>query len=193
MKPFEVVDGLFDQEYCEQLEKEFLQQSFKWALSKSLYTAPAKNTQQYDLENVNEYLLFVHDFHRRLKDETIVESSYCSLISPILDTIVKYNKLKCLNIYRSKANLQTQYTKNKSEYFNTPHRDLDIKHKVALYYVNDSDGDTILFDNHNNVMKRVTPKKGRILFFDGDILHTSSHPVNTMYRMCVNIDYDDRC
>ena len=39
--------------------------------------------------------------------------------------------------------------------------------------------------------RRVKPKKGRILLFNGDTLHTSSHPTKSDYRMCINIDYHD--
>ena len=38
------------------------------------------------------------------------------------------------------------------------------------------------------VKEKVSPKAGRLLFFDGSILHTGSHPVLSKYRMCVNID-----
>mgnify|MGYP000858247374 CR=1 FL=1 len=56
-----------------------------------------------------------------------------------------------------------------------PHVDRDIDHYVLLYYINDSDGDTILFeDDEITEIKRVTPKKGRIVFFDGSIPHCGS-------------------
>ena len=39
------------------------------------------------------------------------------------------------------------------------HTDPNIEHTVMIYYVNDADGDTILFNDHGDIMKRVTPKK----------------------------------
>lgn len=191
MKNYKIVDDLFDKKYCDDLEQTFLQQDFKWVLSASLYTCPTKETDKYNLKDLNEYLLFVHDFHKVENGQTVIKSDKINLIYPIFDVIDKESNSSSQTIFRSKANLQTQYTNNKKENFNTPHTDLDIPHKVALFYVNDSDGDTILFDDDSNIIERVTPKKGRILFFDGDILHTSSHPVNSMYRMCVNINYND--
>ena len=50
------------------------------------------------------------------------------------------------------------------------HTDPNIEHTVMIYYVNDADGDTILFNDHGDIMKRVI-KKGRVLMFDGSILH----------------------
>ena len=52
---------------------------------------------------------------------------------------------------------------------------VNIKSKVILYYVNDSDGDTLFFDNKDklNIIKRVSPKKGRVVHFDNNKLHAS--------------------
>ena len=64
----------------------------------------------------------------------------------------------------------------------------DIKHMVCLYYINDSDGDTILFNDNGEEIKRVSPKKGRIVFFDGSIPHCSSRPSKSS-RAIVNFDF----
>ena len=73
----------------------------------------------------------------------------------------------------------------------TPHLDRTEPHLVFLYYVNDSDGDTLLFNDKLDIIRRVKPKKGRMLLFEGNTLHTSSHPTKSDYRMCINIDYHD--
>ena len=69
------------------------------------------------------------------------------------------------------------------------HTDIKIPHMVCLYYINDSDGDTILYeDDEKTEIKRVTPKKGRIVFFDGSIKHCGSFPTKT-YRNIINFDF----
>ena len=69
------------------------------------------------------------------------------------------------------------------------HVDTPSPHWVGLYYVNDSDGDTILFeDDKITELKRVTPKKGRMVFFDGSINHCSSRPANNT-RVVLNYDF----
>ena len=51
--------------------------------------------------------------------------------------------------------------------------------------MNDSDGDTILFKDRK-VSKRITPKKNRLLAFNGFKLHASSHPINSIARVVLN-------
>lgn len=79
----------------------------------------------------------------------------------------------------------------KDRSLDAPHIDADRDHLVILYYVNDSDGDTLLFNDKLDIIRRVKPKKGRMLLFEGNTLHTSSHPTKSDYRMCINIDYHD--
>ena len=61
-----------------------------------------------------------------------------------------------------------------------------------LYYVCDSDGDTIIFNEKEKsekytVQKRVTPKQGRVVLFDGDFYHTAEQPIDNI-RCVVNYD-----
>ena len=57
------------------------------------------------------------------------------------------------------------------------HTDMPFNHWVFLYYVNDSDGDTVFFkDDLETEITRVTPKKGRGIFFNGLINHCSTRP-----------------
>jgi len=70
-----------------------------------------------------------------------------------------------------------------------PHIDNNSPHLVFIYYVKDSDGDTIFYkDDKVTEIKRVTPKKGRIAFFDGSIYHTGSRPSKT-HRILINLNF----
>ena len=78
-----------------------------------------------------------------------------------------------------------------------PHVDADIDHLVVLYYVNDSDGDTIIYENmfegydkvpeFNKLVekKRVSPKAGRVVLFNGRHWHTSCQPEHNV-RCVIN-------
>jgi hypothetical protein len=76
------------------------------------------------------------------------------------------------------------------------HVDIKQKHLVVLYYVVDSDGDTIIVDKKDTnslnyedyeVLHRVTPKQGRAVIFDGSYWHTAEQPKHNM-RCVVNIN-----
>jgi hypothetical protein len=68
-----------------------------------------------------------------------------------------------------------------------PHTDLSIPHSALIYYVNDSDGATVLFDDDKNIIQEVEPKRGRILLFNGSIYHGGGIPKNSA-RCLVNFD-----
>lgn len=69
-----------------------------------------------------------------------------------------------------------------------PHVDLNFPHTSLIYYVNDSDGDTVFFDNdYKKVHKKVSPKKGRCVIFDGLIPHGAGIP-KTGPRCIVNFN-----
>lgn len=81
-----------------------------------------------------------------------------------------------------------------SKYPNTPngiHIDQGQKHRVCLYYINDSDGDTIFFNGLNNEIYRNAPKKNTAVLFDGFIPHCSSTPTNRRYILNFNFTTTD--
>ena len=72
----------------------------------------------------------------------------------------------------------------------TPHIDTKDNHFVMLYYVCDSDGDTIIYNEQvesetYTLQQRVTPKQGRVVLFDGSYYHTAEQPLNNI-RCVVN-------
>ena len=80
------------------------------------------------------------------------------------------------------------------ENFGIPHNfhiDQQFPHIVALYYVNDADGDTFFFDNHGQEIHRETPERGKMVIFDGSTYHSSSPPSKNV-RMTLNINYANK-
>jgi len=75
--------------------------------------------------------------------------------------------------------------KTKLEYY-APHTDRPEEHLGLIYYVNDSDGDTVFFKN-KEIIKRVSPKKGRIVLFDGNTFHSGGFPTDNP-RCIVNFN-----
>ena len=57
-----------------------------------------------------------------------------------------------------------------------------------MYYVIDSDSDTFIFDENESIVDRIKPKRGRLLFMRGDVLHAGAHPVKFDKRLVINMD-----
>jgi hypothetical protein len=118
-------------------------------------------------------------------DSNFINFDYYSIFSQIVYTLCFKQKITLEQIFRIRTFLTLPLNKDQ---LNGIHNDLSIPHWVLLYYVNDSDGDTIFFDDNKNEIKRVSPKKGRIIFFDGKIKHTGSYPSKNQ-RIGVNINF----
>jgi hypothetical protein len=103
---------------------------------------------------------------------------------------------------------------NLDELYRNIHYDMLNEHIVLLYYVNDSDGDTLLFKNKrgydsssntktmieaNNgifdnieLIETITPKKGSVSVFDGKLLHCAGwSKTHNRYNVNFNISIDN--
>ena len=124
-----------------------------------------------------------HDFH------TPENSPVYFALSQILYNFCHSQFIYINSIFQARAFLQLPVSSN--NLLTGIHKDLEIPHWVCLYYVNDSDGDTIFFNNEKKEIKRVSPKKGRVAFFDGNIFHSSSSPTKNT-RAVLNFDFVGR-
>lgn len=106
------------------------------------------------------------------------------LIVRIEEEIFKEIEFKVIKCNRAKFNLLWR-TKESNFRYNTPHVDEQQSNFIsAVYYVNDSDGDTCLF--YPNEIVRIKPKKGSLLIFPSNIKHTSSNPTKNYERIVIN-------
>lgn len=137
-------------------------------------------------------------------DKNIVSSDMFPLIKNILFYLEKKANVEIEKIIRIRIRRTTQYPGHTLEKYNPPH--IDLKHYEKdyyslVYYVDDSDGDTILFEDKytddidsvmydkGKILKRIPPKKGRAVFFKGRIFHSGNCPVNFVKRTIINFDF----
>jgi len=122
-------------------------------------------------------------------------SSVHELGSNILESFALQNNIDVFKLLRVKSNIL--YKTNKENSIHPPHVDTDMEHLVLLYYVNDSDGDTIIFNEKFDgssipdltVKQMVSPKMGRAVLFDGLYYHSSSGPKISDNRVVININF----
>jgi len=134
---------------------------------------------------------FSHNFIR--DDVQIQPNPATSLIMPLVFQI--QDLIGCSNArIRCRADM-TMY--NPNGIVHHPHVDFEHPHMASIYYVNDSDGDTILFNEQGDQqglgtfteMARIKPKANRLLVFQGSHLHTGHSPKEHPNRIIINTDY----
>lgn len=124
-------------------------------------------------------------------------SDYYEMAIQIFKTFMNVNEMEYKAVLRAKFNLVPKV--NKDFINQPPHVDFKYPHKVFLYYINNSDGDTIMYNefyNGNNPgslseFARVSPLAGRAVFFDGLRYHAPIPPKDNPYRMVLNIPFID--
>lgn len=195
----QVLENLLPQSYVDQLNNLFLSNEFAWFYSAqtSKYVGDGKGAGVILTKNVLESPQFVHTFYYAQDRKTSV---YYELVNPLFVILQKELKLD-LKLVRIKANLLLQQPDYPDNCYHTPHidwnpdgRDMSVtNHRSFVYYLNDSDGDTILFNEtlqdsptELTVKHRQTPKANTGIFFNSDNYHASVSPKNNKARLVIN-------
>ncbi len=135
------------------------------------------NTNDVSLQTqMNDMPQFCHGFIRDDKSN--------SSFSMIPLGILKGFGIGMDQIIRAKANLMSREPEWR---LGPKHTDNEQPHIVFIYYVNDSDGDTHIWRKDGSVCK-VSPKQGRGVFFDGQLLHAPSTPITHRNRVVINFN-----
>jgi hypothetical protein len=141
-----------------------------------------------------------------IKDGVIKShEAYINMLQPLWTNCMKKIKEKTntvgkYSILKSRTFLQLPSRHFGGDEYDAHHIDMLDDHFALLYYVCDSDGDTVIFENmyskqnpkppepHELKEKiRVTPKQGRVVIFDGYYWHTATQPA-TGARCVINTD-----
>jgi hypothetical protein len=167
--------------------------------NKNLFWEEIKSTN-----NVKNYPMLKDNYFKIIDEPQDVnvgffrENSFSSVYNfglEILNFFALKNNIEIFKLLRIKSNILYK-TKNTNS-IHPPHIDMDIKHFVLLYYVNDSDGDTFIFNEKFNdlnfndltIKKQISPKAGRGVLFDGLNYHSSSAPKLSDNRIVININF----
>jgi hypothetical protein len=152
-----------------------------------------------------------YDKHPEVTEQQ--RTSLMAFTKPILDPEKRYRD-KNIDLYHnlvpnvktmlhSRIQLQLPVITEIDKIYGVPHVDgyRPFPYQVAVYYVNDSDGDTVLFkqtthnaspeDVKNGLLEidtTVSPKKGRLVIFPGDVYHAVGKPKNDI-RCIINYNF----
>lgn len=109
-------------------------------------------------------------------------SDYFGQFVPILNSVEDLTQLARTSLVRARIGL---YLPSPHYPTNPRHVDTNEPHTVVLYYMNETDGDTVLYTEPET---RITPKRGHYIQFDGSTPHSSSNPTHHP-RLTLNLNY----
>jgi hypothetical protein len=174
-----IIDDVIDVSYQNVLIEEFIQKA-PWFFVNDITFANGANHRKTPA--------FSHLFTEFGKYH---DDQFFHMVSPIAYEACKHINYKIDLVYKARSFLQLPLSEQfKSKDVDALHVDQPFPHLVVLYYLVDSDGDTILVDHKREddvdynleaqdfkELLRITPKKGRCVIFDGDYYHTAEQPV----------------
>lgn len=183
-----VLDDCIPTAYQNSLEAFFLSDKFAWYYANNT----VNNYSEGLIPDVKDSWQLCHI----LATPAGVNSEHFGFVLPLLYNITENAGFVLDEVLRAKANLVFSDSTNTALH-KPPHTDIDqnAKYYTAIYYVNDSDGDTIFFSANtpiNNVFKqtsKVSPKKGRAVLFDGHTYHAGQLPTLHKNRCVINFNF----
>jgi hypothetical protein len=187
MQNIQVIDNFIPTKYQDQIEDILLGFDFPWYYNKNTSYLDAEANQKWIANDprLKDTDAFIHNFVKNG-----VASTFFDHIRPILDN------LKVKNIFRVRGVLVPK-DPSFGNFINIPHVDILDPHLTAIYYANDCDGDTVIFEEQWNgkyeygqktIKEKISPKKGRLVLFNGLHYHTGSVPT-TNNRLLININF----
>ena len=187
-----IFDDLFTDEQKDFIENLFLRPRLPWVFYRNVAEGDDSTMQRQPTPGIGCYIKQENPWYLNqllFKDTRFIIDEATAKIGRVW----KY-------LLNGRAFMLFPLNENYNSEYQSIHVDAKVDHLVCLYYMNDSDGDTFLFDRMYDknidgpeknkdwsVLKRVTPKKGRVLLFNGFRYHTSSLPTKNI-RCIINFN-----
>jgi len=193
MNNIKVVDNFLTKSYHKELLDLLSSPDFPWFYNNNISKTNLDGGSPYEIG-------FSHIFFDSFKGGQR-DTWYAHFVKPMLYQIM--DSVGADYILRGRADMTMATPDN---YEHSPHVDYSFKNISTVFYVNDSDGDTIFFDKEKpnnvasneedfdrsklNIVNRVSPKANRLIIFDGHIAHTGCSPKNYKNRILINSNYE---
>ena len=173
----QIIDDFLPKEIHQQILTEINGLNFAWFY---------RNWSSFEDDNIAQ---FTHTFYVDGK----VNSYLFDLVMPIKSTFELKTSYKVKRIHRAKANLLLNKPYKDEDLKKAIHKDIDDEYGYIsiLYYIEDSDGDTIVYSkNKNKEVSRVSPKANRAFIFKADEWHNATPPKEYQTRKVINFIFE---
>ena len=195
-----ILDDLIEEELQNQIEDAMFDCSWSFEMD---------NTYGYNASLMGiKYRKFLNPLEYDISPSIITNLQTNQKIFKLFNTIIKktcnHINFNLEEISRCIAGIQGFQVIRKQNKVCNIHINQRTPHLVLLYYVNDADGETLLFDktiddiedndmmylderHEFNVVNKIMPKQGRVLLFNGRTYHSASSPTTGM-RCIITLD-----
>jgi hypothetical protein len=177
-----VIDNVIPSYKQNQIEDLFVSSKLPWIFFKDIALPPSEIKRLGITQLTPGIACYIKQDNPKFINDNLLRE-----VKVITDEACKKVGKECKEIYNARSFMHFPLATELRKEYDNIHVDVGYEHLVCLYYVNDSDGDTFLFnrtkkdgpipkDSELEILKRVSPKKGRVVLFDGSRYHSSSGP-----------------
>lgn len=197
-----VIDDFLPTEQFESLQSYVLSMQFPWFYCEHVSLPPEDGAGIVD-KNAVETDGFNHIFYDKPWD--VKSFTYKQLESFISQLEISLG-LREEDIIRFRASMKSPKLGFSEGNYNLPHVDYFFPHESLIYYINDSDGPTYVFDQVHQytgknlgigfdsftIKTKILPKANRLLWINGLQYHTASNPIQSKRRVIFNININKK-
>lgn len=185
-----IVENIIPTSLADEIESITTTREFPW-----YYAGSSSGVgENYDVNDLlrKDSVQHIHNVY----DEQGPVSDMFSYIKTMLYFLEDKTGIKIKELFRVKINSLTS-DGLKIDSYNSPHVDhSEANYMSMVYYINDCDGDTVIFDktvdagyNNLTILHRIKPKKGSCVIFPSNQFHSSSNPRNYERRLIINFTF----
>ena len=186
-----ILDNLIEEELQSQIEDAMFDCDWKFEMDNTFIYSPQSMGMKYR-KILNP---FKYDISPSIVTNLQSNQEIFKLFFPVIEKTCNHVNFNLEKISRGIAGIQgVQVIRKKNKVCNV-HINQRQPHLVLLYYVNNSDGETLLYDKSIDdiqdedgmylnerhefiIVNKIMPKQGRILLFDGKTYHSASSPTS---------------
>jgi hypothetical protein len=183
-----IIDNFLSPRYFARIKEVIESKQFTWYFKKDITWPDDPNNSLCSFGF--DYLLIENFKAENSNIFNILTAFYCELL----------DATNCSKISKSRIDMVT-YSPEKHQH--SIHVDEYFPHIASVFYITDSDAETVLYDTQcfnidqyqNKInfdrlkdIAKIKPKENRLLFFDGSYLHTGRSPSKYKNRIIINTD-----
>lgn len=179
----QVLEDFIADDIVDKIESTICDKEFPW------YWMPSTRYGHTNPNHSSEDFQFTHTMYLEGK----ITSDYFFLAREVLYAYQQYTGNTVKDVIKLKANLLTKQELSDRGLEESIHIDLyksEKNYMSMVYYITDSDGDTLIYNDDNKVIAQKSPIKGTAICFPSYMLHRATPPTNYKRRLVLNILFE---